>query len=226
MRKRSFAAKKQECAAPPYPLPGGGSVSLFPKRRLSSADCLLASDRRAGDATKAGLKAYTVAEVAKHNVPSDCWLMIKGKVYDVTGWGEEHPGGKVIYTYGGEVRPARRNRGWLGGGPVCRPSSSLSPLQRFDDAFGARLPQDATDVFSAFHGQSTWLMLRDRLVGTCIDAKEEGLVKDFRELRAKMQQERMFECSPLYYVFKARGLHSAGFASFLAAPHRQLLASA
>lgn len=63
-------------------------------------------------------------------------------------------------------------------------------------------PQDATDVFSAFHGQSTWLTLRERLVGTCIDAEEEGIVKDFRELRARMQQDRMFDSSPLYYVWK------------------------
>lgn len=46
---------------------------------------------------------YTTAEVAKHATKEDCWLMIKGKVYDVTGWGADHPGGEVIYTYGGQV---------------------------------------------------------------------------------------------------------------------------
>ena len=49
-------------------------------------------------------EAFTAAEVARHCTPDDCWLIIKGNVYDVSGWGESHPGGKVVYTYGGRVR--------------------------------------------------------------------------------------------------------------------------
>eukprot|EP00894_Picocystis_sp_ML_P001198 jgi/Pico_ML_1/51715/g283.t1 len=39
-----------------------------------------------------------MAEVAKHNVPEDGWVVIKGKVYDVTKLAKVHPGGNVIYT--------------------------------------------------------------------------------------------------------------------------------
>ncbi|XDG04959.1 hypothetical protein ABKA04_004574 [Annulohypoxylon sp. FPYF3050] len=36
------------------------------------------------------------AEVAKHNTPSSCWIVISGKVYDVTQYLEHHPGGAAI----------------------------------------------------------------------------------------------------------------------------------
>ncbi|KAI4206822.1 MAG: hypothetical protein LQ346_000884 [Caloplaca aetnensis] len=35
-------------------------------------------------------------EVAKHNIDSDCWVIIHGRAYDVTEFKEEHPGGKQI----------------------------------------------------------------------------------------------------------------------------------
>ena len=35
-------------------------------------------------------------DVAKHDSDSDCWVIIHGRVYDVTEFKEEHPGGKQI----------------------------------------------------------------------------------------------------------------------------------
>lgn len=55
--------------------------------------------------------------VQQHNTPDDCWVVIKGKVYDVSGWGLEHPGGAVVYTYGGKVRGC----GWT---PCSGPQST------------------------------------------------------------------------------------------------------
>ncbi|XP_047095731.1 cytochrome b5-like [Lolium rigidum] len=41
-------------------------------------------------------EALTLAEVSKHNTKDDCWLVIAGKVYDVTKFLEDHPGGDDV----------------------------------------------------------------------------------------------------------------------------------
>ena len=65
-------------------------------------------------------KTYTMSDVSKHNNQNDCWTTVNGKVYEVTKWISEHPGGaKAIISmcgidgsalfndqHGGERRPA------------------------------------------------------------------------------------------------------------------------
>lgn len=41
----------------------------------------------------AATTTFTVADVAKHNSSSDCWLIINNNVYDVTSFLGDHPGG-------------------------------------------------------------------------------------------------------------------------------------
>jgi len=39
-------------------------------------------------------KMFTKEQVAQHNKPDDCWIIVHNKVYDVTKFLSEHPGGK------------------------------------------------------------------------------------------------------------------------------------
>jgi L-lactate dehydrogenase (cytochrome) len=35
----------------------------------------------------------SVEEISKHNTPGDCWIVVNGKVWDITEFAPEHPGG-------------------------------------------------------------------------------------------------------------------------------------
>jgi cytochrome b involved in lipid metabolism len=41
-------------------------------------------------------KTFTLEEVEKHSEVGDCWLVLDGKVYDVTEFINSHPGGEAI----------------------------------------------------------------------------------------------------------------------------------
>ncbi|KAJ6554423.1 FMN-dependent dehydrogenase-domain-containing protein [Mycena capillaripes] len=45
---------------------------------------------------------WSLEQVATHNSPTDCWVIINNSVYDVTDFLQEHPGGaKIILQYAG-----------------------------------------------------------------------------------------------------------------------------
>jgi len=56
-------------------------------------------------------------ELATHTTPADCWLAIDGKVYDVSGFGDDkHPGGKAIYQGCGKDATVLYNTRPMGSG--------------------------------------------------------------------------------------------------------------
>ena len=40
--------------------------------------------------------AYTWQEIAKHNTAESAWVIVRGRVYDVTGFLDKHPGGREM----------------------------------------------------------------------------------------------------------------------------------
>lgn len=70
---------------------------------------------------------YTLADVAKNNSQTSCWVAIDGMVYDLTNWIRSHPGGRAailslcgtdgtsgfLGAHGGEARPSATLDGYL-----------------------------------------------------------------------------------------------------------------
>jgi L-lactate dehydrogenase (cytochrome) len=38
-------------------------------------------------------RKVSVAEISQHNKPDDIWIVVGGKVYNMTNFAPEHPGG-------------------------------------------------------------------------------------------------------------------------------------
>lgn len=49
-----------------------------------------------GEKVDSGVKYYTLEDIRVHNMSNDTWLIIHDKVYDITGFLEEHPGGEEV----------------------------------------------------------------------------------------------------------------------------------
>ena len=47
------------------------------------------------------MRVFSREEVARHNTADDCWLIIRGKVYDVTTYVPDHPGDMKIASKAG-----------------------------------------------------------------------------------------------------------------------------
>lgn len=61
----------------------------------------------------------SIAELAKHNSASNCWLLINGKIYDVTSFLYQHPGnaGTILPTCGTDATVAYDTKGRPNGRP-------------------------------------------------------------------------------------------------------------
>eukprot|EP01118_Nematostelium_gracile_P000429 TRINITY_DN1047_c0_g1_i1.p1 TRINITY_DN1047_c0_g1~~TRINITY_DN1047_c0_g1_i1.p1 ORF type:complete len:444 (+),score=96.31 TRINITY_DN1047_c0_g1_i1:144-1475(+) len=51
-------------------------------------------------------KTFSWKEIVKHKSADDCWMVVKGKVYNVTNWVSKHPGGDLILQGAGRESTA------------------------------------------------------------------------------------------------------------------------
>merc|ERR1712130_402628 len=56
------------------------------------------AESSASSSTGGGMREYTMEEVAKHNTPSDCWVVVNGQVLNATSFLSDHPGGEMAIT--------------------------------------------------------------------------------------------------------------------------------
>ncbi|KAM6064396.1 cytochrome b5 type B [Theristicus caerulescens] len=62
---------------------------MEPGKRTEAGGCAAAGEAAAGP-------VFTLEEVGKRNSSQEAWLVIHGRVYDVTRFLEEHPGGEEV----------------------------------------------------------------------------------------------------------------------------------
>lgn len=57
---------------------------------------LFFNQSKVDEQTTTDAKEYSMDEIAQHKDAESCWLLVEGKVYDVTNFIPQHPGGEVI----------------------------------------------------------------------------------------------------------------------------------
>ena len=86
------APSDDEAAADP-----SGTPTPDPTTTTAPTGSATPDEAETGDDDQAA-GTYTLAEVAAHNTPADCWAAIEGSVYDLTDWIGQHPGGPEHIT--------------------------------------------------------------------------------------------------------------------------------
>lgn len=80
--------------------------------------------------TQNDVNEYDLNEVEKHATESDCWMAIEGRVYDVTDFVAQHPGGKAILNgCGKDATTLFNERPTNNKGP--HPAQAMQQLEQF-----------------------------------------------------------------------------------------------
>lgn len=82
---------------------GIGAVFAFkphstatPAQPVSTAPAATGTTTASTGTSASSTPSYTLADIAEHGTASDCWTAVSGKVYNITSFIPQHPGGPVI----------------------------------------------------------------------------------------------------------------------------------
>lgn len=81
------------------------SISKLKGNKTSNSMQRIVNLKQQLESNKTSSKQFTVDEVAAHNKNDDCWVIIRDKVYDVSKFLEDHPGGadSIMLYAGGDA---------------------------------------------------------------------------------------------------------------------------
>ncbi|GBG31049.1 Succinate dehydrogenase ubiquinone flavoprotein subunit 1, mitochondrial [Hondaea fermentalgiana] len=85
-----------ECAV--FGLHVGAHVPIQERTKPKVTSGRRGETRSISSSSKTSLKSISMDELKQHNTPEDCWVAIDGKVYDLTLYAEDHPGGREAIT--------------------------------------------------------------------------------------------------------------------------------
>lgn len=103
-----------------------------------------------------GVKYFTLEEIRTHNMSKDTWLVIHDKVYDITSFLEEHPGGEevLLEQAGADATESFEDVGHSTDAREMLEQYFLGELHKDD-----RKKQKATDVYISNSSESSsWTM--------------------------------------------------------------------
>ena len=70
------------------------NTNYVPSAQNMSNNSNTATSTNSTPVTQTPATTYTLAQVATHNTPQNCWTTINGEVYNLTLWIANHPGGE------------------------------------------------------------------------------------------------------------------------------------
>ncbi|KAL9537246.1 hypothetical protein MBANPS3_011949 [Mucor bainieri] len=135
---------------------------------------------------------YSLDDVSKHNTKDDLWMTIHNKVYNITEFVLEHPGGEEVL------------------------------LDEAADGTWHTLGKDATEAFEDIgHSDEARKILEKYLIGTLDEASQNSTYK-FNVIRAgELPEEKKQSGSFLRVVLPALAVVGVIAYKFIIAPQRQ-----
>ena len=87
----------------------------------------------AGAEKEPATATYTLAEIARHDRPGDCWMAIEGHVYDITEYIPRHPAPEKVVTEwcGREATAGMRTKGRSGDRQSDHSARAWRMLERY-----------------------------------------------------------------------------------------------